>query len=123
MASIKNTNSDTSLISKVSKIAKFIHVKVQLKAEYEGQIYTAKSLNEFRSMLFAYFKQKSTGKMTYQNLSVSLREDKKQGMVKFDASFERDNKNIFCKALFEWIKEKRWYIKRIDLFPCVPAGS
>ena len=118
MASVKNSNTDMSLISKVSKMAKLIHFDVQFKAEYEGQIFTAHSLNELRSLLLSYFKQKSTGKINYKNLNLEMAENKKQAIVKFDALFERNSKSISCKALLEWIKDKKWYIKRIEIFPC-----
>ena len=115
MASIEN--SDTNFISRVSKISKFIRFDVYLKAEYEGQIFTAQSLNELRSLLVSYFRQKSTGKINYKNLNLTLGENKKQAIAKFDALFERGKKNISCKTLLEWIKEKKWYIKRIEI-PC-----
>ena len=57
MTSNPRSSSEIALISKMSKIARFIHFDVRLKAEYKGQIWTAKSLNEFRSLLFSYFKQ------------------------------------------------------------------
>lgn len=120
MASVKNSNTDMSLMSKASKMAKFIHFDVQFKAEYEKQIFTAQSLNEFRSLLLAYFKEKSTGKISYKNLNLQMGGNKKQAIVKLDALFERNSKNISCKTLFEWIKEKKWYIKRIEIFPCSP---
>ena len=123
LTSVTDSASDMGWISKVSKMAKYIHFDVRMKAEYEGQIWTAKSLNEFRSLLFAYFKQGSAGQLDYKNLTVRLGENKKQGLVKFDAFFERNAKTVFCKALLEWVKEKKWRIKQIDVFSCSPVAS
>ncbi len=121
VVSVKGAHSDMSLISKVSKIAKFIHFDVQLKAEYENQIYKAHSLNEFRSLLFTYFRNGATGEVTYDNLYVTMDKNQERGVVKFDVYFKRGRKNVFCKALFEWIKEKKWYVKRIEVLPCSPS--
>ena len=54
-----NDSMDMNLISsRILKISKFIHFDVDLKAEYKGETYTTASLNEFRSLLFAYFNKK-----------------------------------------------------------------
>ena len=78
LSSVKNEKG-LALISKVSKTDKYIHFDVQLKAEYEGQIYTARSLNEFRSLLLAYFRQKQTGALDYKKTKCSD-ERKKSGL-------------------------------------------
>lgn len=117
MVSVQKTKSQMGLISKISKISKYIHFDVRLKAEYEGRIYKAKSLNEFRSLLMSYFRLNSTGKMEYKNMSVQM-EDDKQGIVAFDSWFERLEKKVHCKTLLEWIKEKKWYIKKIEVSFC-----
>ena len=119
LANVKPGESTLQLISRVSKMDKYIHFDVKLKAEYEGQIYTAKSLNEFRSLLTSYFKQKSTGSFEYQNLTVKIAKDKQQGEVSFDAFFKRNNSHISCKALLQWLKQKKWYVKEIQVFSCV----
>ena len=119
LTSIKSIKSDIRLLSRISKIAEYIHFDVRWKAKYEGQIYTGKSLNEFRSLLFSYFQQNSTGKLSYKNLTIWVGEDKKQGTAHWDAFFKRNKNTVFCKILFEWIKEKKWYIKNIEVFSCV----
>ena len=123
LSSIEDTKGTNLIFSRISKISKFIHFDVYLKSEYKGQTYTAKSLNEFRSLLFTYFKQESAGKVTYENLSVTMEENQKKGTVNFDIFFERSREKIFCKALLDWIKEKKWYVKRIEIFSCSPAAS
>ena len=115
--------SEMGLMSKVSKIDKFIHFDVHVKAEYEGQIWTAKSLNEFRSLLFTYFKQGSTGQLSYKNLTVDLKEGRKEAIVKFDTFFEQETGAIFCKTLLKWLKEKKWYIKNIELSSCTQQAK
>ncbi len=109
--------SEMNLISKVSKMAKYIHFDVQVRAEYEGSVYSARSLNEFRSLLLSYFKHGQTGKVDYENLTIQM-EGKTQGRTYFDAHFERGSTPVVCKALFEWIKEKKWLIKKLELFSC-----
>ena len=121
ITSVTGQLSEMDIISKVSKMAKYIYFDVHMKAEYEGRIWTTKSLNEFRSLLFAYFKQKSAGQLDYKNLIVRIGENKTQGLVDFDAFFERNTKTVFCKILLEWIKEKKWRIKKIEVFSCSPV--
>ena len=118
LGSRKSPSSEIGLISKVSKMDKFIHFDVRVKAEYEGQIWTAKSLNEFRSLLFTYFKQGTTGHLSYKNLTVELKEGNKEAVVKLDTFFEKGKESISCKTLLEWLKEKRWFIKKIELTSC-----
>lgn len=119
LVSSENTELDISLISTISKIAKYIHFDVHLKAEYEGQIYRAKSLNEFRSLMMSYFRLNSKGKIESKNLAVQLKENKKEGIVTFDGLFEKQSTKTHCKILLGWIKEKKWYIKQIEVFDCI----
>lgn len=123
MASAGSSVSDLSMLSHVSKMAKYIHFDVHLKAEYEGQIYKAKSLNEFRSLLFSYFKYRdSREKVEYKNLNVSVEKSGKKALVSFDALFKRNEVRVFCKAFLGWVKEKKWYVKKIEVSSCSPAG-
>lgn len=110
--------SDLAVLAQVSKIDKFIHFNVQMTAEYEGQIYQARSLNEFRSLLTSYFQQKSQGDLDYKNLQVQVEEGRKKALVNFDGFFKRDAKTVFCKIFLDWIKEKKWYIKQIEVSDC-----
>ena len=123
LASVKSSKVDMALLSQVTKIAKFIHHDVQVKAEYEGQIYQARSLNEFRSLLMAYFRQGSTGEgLEYKNLTVQMKDNKKRGVVSFDAVFNRRAQKLFCKIVLEWFKEKKWFVKKIDVYFCKPVN-
>jgi len=117
LSSIKPTESDIALYSRVSKIVKYIHFNIQMKAEYEGRIYTSKSLNEFRSLLISYFKHNSTGAFNYKNLTVQLKNET-SGVVNFDAIFKKNKKSTFCKIILEWTKEKKWYVTKIEVFSC-----
>ena len=111
--------SQMQILSQVSKISKHIHFNIQLNAEYEGQTYIARSLNDFRSLMFSYFKYKSGEQLDYKNLRIVV--DKKQGTAKFDIFFKRNKKNIFCQAFLVWIKEKKWQVKKIQVSSCAPA--
>ncbi|MCZ0931962.1 MAG: hypothetical protein OXJ52_02290 [Oligoflexia bacterium] len=122
LSSVKSSKVDMALISQVTKIAKFIHYDVQVKAEYEGQVYQARSLNEFRSHLMAYFRQSSTGSLEYENLTVQMKDHKKRGLVSFDAFFNRASQKVFCKIVLEWEKEKKWFVKRIEVHSCKPVN-
>ena len=106
-ASAVSPSGDMAMLSRVSKMAKYIHFDVYLKAEYEGRVYTARSLNEFRSLLLSYFKYKNEESMDYKNLTASVEHNKKKATVNFDAFFERNKVTMFCKAILEWIKEKK----------------
>ena len=112
-----------ALISKVSKIVKLIHFDVQVKAEYEGHIYQARSLNEFRSLLMSYFRAGSDkGNLEYKNLRVQLEDNEKKALAGFDAFFNRRAQRIFCKVEIGWLKEKKWFVKKIDVHSCRPAA-
>ena len=118
LSSIQSGKSDMALIAKTGKIAKLIHYDVQFKAEYEGKDYKARSLNEFRSLLNFYFKRRSTGKFEYKNLTVQMKDDNKTGEVNFEALFERSSQKISCKAMLKWLKDKKWFVKKIEIHSC-----
>ncbi|MDE0092525.1 MAG: hypothetical protein OXN83_04495 [Oligoflexia bacterium] len=121
LSSVENSKVDMALMRKVAKMAKFIHYDVQVKAQYEDQVYQARSLNEFRSLLMAYFKHSSGGgDLEYKNLTVQIKDDKNRGVVNFDAFFDRGNQKTFCKVVLEWIKEKKWFVKKIEVYSCYP---
>ena len=122
-ASFKTHQSDIALLRRVSEIAKKIHVRIQLKAEYEGKLYETNSLNEFRSLLFAYFKIRSKEILEYKNLTVKRGSGKNHFLVYFDFLFKRIEKQMICKALVEWIKEKKWYVKKIEVSSCILKTS
>lgn len=106
-----------SSASKVSEINKYIHYDVQIKAEYEGRFYQARSLNEFRSLLMAYFKAGITQKLEYENLRVDLK-DEKTGEVSFSVTFHNRDRVEACEVLLNWIKEEKWFIKNIRIENC-----
>lgn len=123
LVSEKHTEINLHLISKVSQIAKYIHFDVHLTAEYEGQVYTAKSLNEFRSLMMSYFRLNSKGTTDYKNLAVQVKKNKQEGLVTLDGLFEKQGRKTHCKVLLVWIKEKKWYIKKIEVSECLESGS
>ena len=106
-----------SSASKISEINKYIHYDMRLKAEYEGRVYQARSLNEFRSLLMVYFKAGITQKVEYENLIVELK-DEKTGEVSFSVTFHNTGRFWSCKALLNWIKDKKWFIKNISIENC-----
>ena len=61
LGSLKHNTSRLSLLNKVSEVEKFIRFDVHLKVEYRGTVYSADSLNEFRSLVLAYFKLSGQG--------------------------------------------------------------
>ena len=103
-----------SLASKVSEINKYVHYDIRLKAEYEGRVYQARSLNEFRSLLMGYFKAGVTQKAEYENLIAELK-DEKTGEVSFSIAFHNTGGVWACKVLLNWIKDKKWFIKNISI--------
>ena len=112
-----DTKISLSSASKVSEINKYIHHNLQLKVEYEGRIYQASSLNEFRSLLLLYFKAGITQKLEYENLKVKLK-DKKTGELSFSVTFHNTNRVESCEVLLNWMKEEKWFIKTINIENC-----
>ena len=101
----------------VSEISKSIHYDLNFKAEYDGQLYQVRSLKEFRSLLFLYFKEGKTQKLEYENMTVELK-DEKIGDVSFFITFYNIDKVWSCEVLLNWIKEERWFIKNISIEKC-----
>ena len=123
LSSAKNKKGDMALISKANKITKFIHHNVQMKVNYNGREFKASSLNEFRSYVMAYFKQGGgNGNLEHKDLTVQVKDSKKKGLVNFDLFFTKAEQKIFCKIFLEWIKEKRWYIQKIEIHSCQPVN-
>ena len=118
LVSINTGESDIALLRRLSKVAQFIHHAVELKAEYEGGIYKVKSLGEFKSLLMAYFKEKGTGTLDYEELNVEMFDNNERAEVRFSAVFERKNQFVKCAAFLIWIKDKKWYIKNIEVSSC-----
>ena len=124
LASSQNSKADRSLLSKVTKMVKYIHYDVQVKAQYERQVYQARSLNEFRGLLTAYFKynQAKTKTLEYKNLTVKIQNNKETGVAQFDIFFNSTEQKIRCKAVLEWLKEKKWFVKKIEIQSCKKAS-
>ena len=101
----------------VSEISKYIHHDLNFKAEYEGRVYQARSLTEFRSLLFLYFKEGRTQKLEYENMTVELK-DEKTGEVSFFITFHNIDTVWSCEVLLNWIKDKKWFIKNITIEKC-----
>ena len=120
LVSAQNSKADSNLLSKVTKMVKYIHYDVQFKAQYKEQVYQARSLNEFRSLLTGYFKyaQASTEALEHKNLTIQIQDDKKKGLVQFDVLFNRGKQKTLCKAVLEWLKEKKWFVKKIEVHSC-----
>ena len=119
MTSSSGGGSDIAFLQKVSQITKFIHFDVRLRVNYEGRLWTAKSLNEVRSLFLLYFREKSSSeKIGYSDLTVQMSENKKKAEVRFSVLFKRLERDWVCQAFLEWIKEKKWYIKQIDVSSC-----
>lgn len=117
LASQTDAKLSLSLARRVSEINKYIHHDLRLKAEYEGRIYQARSLNEFRSLLTAYFQAGATKKLEYENLKAELKEEKR-GEVSFSILFHNISHASHCDLLLIWIKEKKWLIKNINIENC-----
>lgn len=117
LASQVETKLSFSLASKMAEINKHIHHNVRIRAEYEGQIYQARSLNEFRSLLTAYFQAGITKKLEHKELKVEIK-DKKGAEVSFAITFHNKNGVWDCEVLLDWLKEKRWFVESINIENC-----
>ncbi|MCY4321605.1 MAG: hypothetical protein OXC37_04295 [Bdellovibrionaceae bacterium] len=121
LSSVKSNTGNMGLISQITKISKYIHYDVQIKAEYNQHNYEARSLNEFRSLLMSYFRHSSGNKnLRYENLKVDIKKNKEIGFVNFDIFFKRSSESFSCKTSLEWEKIKKWFIKKIKLHSCKP---
>lgn len=118
LVSSTQQGSEVALLKKASKITRFIHFDVRLKVEYQGSVYARKSLNEVHSLLFLYFKQKISEKLEYGELNIRMSKNNKQADLSFPLSFKNSGQSVFCQAFLKWIKEKKWYIKEIEVSSC-----
>ena len=142
----KNPKSESARLSHLAKLSSFFHFDVQLRAEYQGGRYQADSLNELRSLLLAWLRQKKSHLETvdYRGLTVQAlldeeggdRSEIKQGsqqeiepqptvFSKFELIFKREGEQeVSCKARLEWTKDKKkWRIKKARISSCFVEES
>ena len=119
------TKNLVSVSSKVSKIAKYIHYDVILSLDYQGKLEKVQSLNEFRSFLSFYFTKVQGGKISYDELVVTISEPAESpekaprtATVSFKFSSTIEAQAISCDTRLEWVKEDKWFIKTIDIKNC-----
>ena len=118
LVSFKGVKTDMSLISKASQIDQYIHHNVQLNAQYQSRIYQARSLNELRSLLLAYFRSDIRQKIEYENLKVQIQKGQKKAKVLFSVAIYNTDQTLSCNVLLNWLKDKKWFIKKIELKNC-----
>lgn len=107
------------IAGRVERVIRYIHFDIIVKAEYEGQIHTSRSLNEFRQLLSLWFAKGVVSEWSHKNLSIHVEESQTQGRADFDISFKKDQKRATCKVSFAWWKEaKKWRVKNITLDTC-----
>ena len=119
---VQNANPVT-LLNRVEQIAKHIHFDVRFKLQANGQIWEDQSAGEFRNLLLVYFKRGGLTQITADNMSVRMDPSTSDGHVQFKAhGLQRENK-ISCEVFLVWTKEKKWFIKKIEVSSCSPTPS
>ena len=103
---------------RIERIIRYVHFDIVAQAEYEGRSYSSRSLNEFRSLLSAWFMGKPVRGLRHENLLVHVKPDKKTGRADFDIYFKKERELLSCKVSFDWLKEKKWRVKSITVNSC-----
>ena len=103
--------------SRVSSVVKHIHYDVLFKVDYKGRLEQAQSLNEFRSWLFFYLQKANPGRILYEEINVQMIDEEK-AQVFFKFSTSRESEEVSCDASLDWLKEDKWFIKKIDIKNC-----
>lgn len=115
------TTSTVALLRRVEHIAKHIHFDVQLKVQVNGQTWESHSANEFRSLLLVYFKQGGLSQIKVEDLAIQMDPSSPIGHVRFKLHGQHGSGPIACKARLMWIKEKKWFIKKVEVLSCSPS--
>ncbi len=115
--------SNTALFRRIHEIAKYIHFSVQYKINFGHTVYQNRSLSKLRSLMTVYFKKNSNWKVEKPlkeniHITISPAEGNKTAEVNFNITITRENKQLSCKALLHWIKEKKWLIHKMELSSC-----
>ena len=121
---VQDTNPVT-LLKRVEQIAKHVHFDVQFKLQVNGQTWEERSAGEFRTLLLAYFKNGGLAQITVDDMSIRIEDSSspRKGHVRLKVHGLQREAKISCEALLVWIKEKKWFIKEIEVFSCSPAPS
>ena len=126
LASDPRSLPNMAILKKTERITKHIHFDIRFRAEFQGRVQEGKSLNEARSFLMAYFKSKINKGFAAEDLSVRLlpsakNRPGKRAETSFSFRFQREGRRFKCRALWGWIKEKKWYIKTAEVSSCSQA--
>ena len=118
------SRSETNIFRRVHEIAKHIHFSVEYEVNLgRDGLHKDRSLNELRSLLFIYFKKSGTWNIEIPSekdlsITISKSETKKTAEVSFPIKGTKEDKKINCRALLQWIKDKKWLIHKIKVFSC-----
>ena len=121
LASVSNQETNPiALLKRVEKIAKHLHFDVQFKLQANGQVWEDRSAGEFRTLLLTYFKMGGLAQINGTDLSIQIDPETLNGHVRFKLHGQRGEDAVSCEAHFTWIKEKKWFIKSLEVFSCSP---
>ena len=112
-----------ALLKRVEQMAKYVHFDVQFKLQANGQTWEGRSAGELRTLLLTYFKRGGLAQITADNMSIQIDSSTPKGHVRFKAHGLQGDNKVSCEAHLVWIKEKKWFIKEIEVFSCSPAPS
>ena len=115
------TTNVVALLKRVEQIAKHVHFDIQFKVQGNGQTWENHSASEFRSLLLIYFKQGGISHIKGEDLTVQVDPSAPIGHVRFKLLGQHGPDPVSCKVHLVWTKEKKWFIKNLEVFSCSPT--
>ena len=109
-----------AFLRRVDKTAKHFHFDVIFQLRAGGRIRKGRSAGELRALLLVYFKQGGLAEVTAEDLTVQKKPESDDYLVRFTARGRRGEESVSCKVSLTWIKEKKWFIKEVEVFSCSP---
>ena len=119
-APIKNNR---ALLKRLESVGRHFHFDVNFKFHVNGREWKGRSSGELRSLLAVYFKQGGFSGIRGDALSVQVDSslEIRTGRVTFKFHGLREKDPVSCEVRLEWIKEKKWFIKTVEVFSCSPV--
>lgn len=118
----KQETNPIALLKRVEKIAKHIHFDVQFKLQANEQTWEDRSAGEFRTFLLTYFKMGGVSQITGEDFSIQMDATTPlpQAHVRLKVHGKREESSVSCEAYLLWIKEKKWFLRNLEVSSCSP---
>lgn len=118
------TLTDMSKLKRVEALGKHLHFNIKFHININQNTYSGRSLNQIKSLIFAYLRSRPLRDFSVSQLNTTQDKNKStqnnlpQYTMLFDMQFLENNKHFTCKNTLKWIKEKKWYLKTIEVSSC-----